>query len=83
MGKIIRIVTVLAGLAVVPCVAQTPADLDEGGRQVTVRPIGQARLGGDGGNGWLLAGALGGLGLLCVGAVVTAMVLKLGQDSAR
>ena len=67
----------------VPCVGQMPADLDEGGRQVTVKPISQARLGGDGGNGWVLAGALGGLGLLCVGAVVTAMVLKMGQDSAR
>ena len=83
MGKIIRIVTVLAGLAMVPCGAQIPADLDDGGRQVTVKPISQARLGGDGGNGWVLAGALGGLGLLCVGAVVTAMVLKMGQDSAR
>ncbi len=82
MGKTIRIVTVLAGLAIVPCVAQMPADLNDGGRQVTVKPISQARLGGEGENGWVLAGALIGLGLLCVGAVVTAMVLKMGQDSA-
>ena len=82
MGRMIRTVTLLAGLAMVPCVAQIPADFDDGGRQVTVKPISQARLGGDGGNGWVLVGALGGLGLLCVGAVVTAMVLKMGQDSA-
>jgi hypothetical protein len=83
MGKTIRIVAVLAGLAMVPCIAQTPNDLEDGGRQVTLKPISESRPGGDGGNGWVLAGALGGLGLLCVGAVVTAMVLKMGQDSAR
>ena len=83
MGTKIRIVAFLAGLAVVPCIAQTPDNLDDRGRQVTLKPISEARSGGDGGNGWLLAGALGGLGLLCVGAVVTATVLKMGQDSAR
>jgi hypothetical protein len=83
MGKTIRIVAVLAGLAMVPCIAQTPGDLDDRGRQVTLKPISEARSGGDGGNEWLLAGALSGLGLLCVGAVVTANVLKMGQDSAR
>jgi hypothetical protein len=82
MHKIIQIATVLAGLMMVPCVAQTPAELDDGGRQVTMKPISQARLGGDGGNGWVLAGALIGLGLLCVGAAVTAKVLKMGQDFA-
>jgi hypothetical protein len=82
VGKIIRIVTVLAGLAMVPCVAQMPADSNDGGRQVTVKRISQSGLGGDGGNGWVLVGALGGLGLLCVGAVVTAMLLEMGQDSA-
>ena len=83
MGKTIRIAAVLAGLAVVPCIAQTPNDLDDGGRQGTLKPISESRSGGDGGNEWLLAGALGGLGLLCVGAVVTAVVLKVGQDSPR
>ena len=83
MGKAIRVVGVLAGLAMVPCIAQTPSDFDDGGRQVTLKPISEARSGGDGGNEWVLAGALGGLGLLCVGAVVTAIALKLGQDSAR
>jgi hypothetical protein len=83
MGKTIRIVTVLAGLAMVPCIAQTPDNVDDRGRQVTLKPISEARSGGDGGNGWLLVGALGGLGLLCVGAVVTATVLKMGEDSAR
>ncbi len=83
MGKTIRIVAILAGLAMVPCIAQTPDDRDDGGRQVTLKPISQARLGGDGGNGWVLAGALGGLGLLCAGAVATAIALKMGQDSAR
>jgi hypothetical protein len=82
VGKVIRIVIVLAGLVIVPCVAQMPADLDDGGRQVTVKPISQARLGGEGENGWVLAGALVGLCLLCVGAVVTAKVLKIGQASA-
>jgi hypothetical protein len=83
VGKTIRFVTVLAGLSIVPCVAQMPAALDDGGRQVTVKPISQARLGGAGENGWVLAGALGGLGLLCVGAAATAKVLKLGQASGR
>ena len=78
----IRIVIILAALAIVPCVAQMPTDLDDGRRQVTVKPISQARLGGEGENGWVLAGALIGLSLLCVGAGVTARVLKMGQDSA-
>jgi hypothetical protein len=83
MGKTIRIAAVLAGLAIVPCIAQTPDNVDDRGRHVTLKPISEARLGGDGGNGWLLVGALGGLGILCVGAVVTATVLKMGEDSAR
>ena len=81
MSKITRVLIVLAGLAIVPCGAQTPV-LDDGGREVTVKPISQARLGGDGGNEWILVGALGGIGLLCVGAEVTAMALKMGQDSS-
>ena len=78
----IRTIIVLAALAVVPCFAQMPADLDDSGRQVTLKPISQARLGGEGENEWVLAGALSGLGLLCVGAGVTARLLKMGQDSA-
>jgi len=51
-------------------------DQDEGGRQVTLRPISQSRLGGDGGNEWLLGGALAGIGLLCFGGLVTAKLIK-------
>ncbi len=43
MGNAIRTVTVLAGLALVPCFAQIPAEFDDGGRQVTVKPISKAR----------------------------------------
>ncbi len=52
------------------------ADQDEGGRQLTLKPISQSRLGGDGGNEWLLGGALAGIGLLCLGGLVTAKLIK-------
>ena len=49
---------------------------DERGRQVTLKPISQSRLGGDGGDEWLLGGALAGIVLLSVGGMVTARLLK-------
>ena len=51
-------------------------DRDEGGRQVSLKPISTSRLGGDGGNEWLLGGALAGIGLLAVGGLVTAKMIK-------
>ena len=52
------------------------ADLDEGGRQVSLKPISKAGMGGDGGNEWLLAGVLAGIGLLGLGGVVTGKLIK-------
>ena len=71
----------VAGLAVgfAQCVngaTAQRADLDEGGRQVSLKPISKAGMGGDGGNEWLLAGALAGIGLLCLGGIVTGKVIK-------
>ena len=84
MTKTTRSIVVLSGLAILNCWAQRPPDLlDDGGRQVTLKPISQSRLGHDGENGWTLAAALGGIGLLCVGAAVTAKALKMGNDSAN
>lgn len=51
-------------------------DQDVGGRQVTLRPISQIRLGGNGGNEWLLGGALAGIVLLGLGGLVTAKLIK-------
>jgi hypothetical protein len=50
--------------------------LDEGGRQVSLKPISKAGMGGDGGNEWLLAGALAGIALLGLGGLVTGKVIK-------
>ena len=52
------------------------ADQDEGGRQVTLKLISQSGVGGDGGNEWLLSGAIGGIVLLGLGGLVTAKVIK-------
>ena len=52
------------------------ADQDEGGRQVTLKPISQIGVGGDGGNEWLLGGALAGIVLLSLGGLVTAKLIK-------
>lgn len=52
------------------------ADQDERGRQVSLKPISASRLGGDGGNEWLLGGALAGIALLAVGGLVTAKMIK-------
>jgi len=52
------------------------ADQDEGGRHVTLKPISQIGVGGDGGNEWLLGGALGGIVLLGLCGLVTAKLIK-------
>jgi hypothetical protein len=52
------------------------ADQDEGGRQVTSKPISQSRVGGIGGNEWLLGGALAGIILFGLGGLVTAKLVK-------
>jgi hypothetical protein len=52
------------------------ADQDENGRQVTLKPISQSRLGGDGGNQWLLGGALAGIVLLGAGGLVTGKLIQ-------
>lgn len=80
-SRFIRTGFLLAGLAAgfaqhVSGATEQRADQDEGGRQVTLKPISQSRLGGDGGNEWLLGGALAGIGLICVGGLVTARLIK-------
>ncbi len=80
-SKFIRTGLIVAGLAAgfaqyVSGATEQRADQDEGGRQVTLKPISQSRLGGDGGNEWLLGGALAGIGLVCLGGLVTAKVVK-------
>ena len=52
------------------------SDQNDGGRQVTLKPISQSGLGGDGGNEWLLGGALAGIVLLGLGGLVTAKIIK-------
>ncbi|MDP9112979.1 MAG: hypothetical protein M3O20_04775 [Acidobacteriota bacterium] len=56
--------------------AERTVDQDDGGRQVTLKPISQSRLGYDGGNPWLLGGAIGGIVLLSVGGLVTAKLIR-------
>lgn len=76
----IRTAMMVAGLAVgyaehVSGATELRADQDEGGRQVTLKPISESRLGGDGGNEWLLSGALAGIGLLFLGGLVTGKII--------
>jgi hypothetical protein len=52
------------------------ADQDEGGRQVTLKPISQSGLGGDGGNEWVLGGALAGIALLGLGGLATGKLIR-------
>ena len=71
----------MAGLAagLAPCVSgatDQPADQDAGGRLVDLKPISTSRLGGDGGNVWLLTGALAGIALLGAGGLVTAKLIQ-------
>ncbi len=79
--KFIKTAMLVAGLAVgitqhLSGATEQRTDQDEGGRQVTLKPISQSRLGGDGGNEWLLGGALAGIVLLGLGGLVTAKVIK-------
>jgi len=74
--KFIQIGMLVAGLAAgfaqhASGAMEQPADQDEGGRQVTLKPISQSGLGGDGGNEWLLGGALAGIVLLGLGGLLT------------
>ena len=80
-SRLIQTGLLVAGLAVgftehVNGATEQGADQDEGGRQVTLKPISQSRLGGDGGNEWLLAGALAGIALLGIGGLVTGRLIK-------
>ena len=79
--KFIRTGLLVAGLAAglsqhAGGAPEQQADQDEGGRQVTLKPISQSRPGGDGGNEWLLGSALAGIGLLCLGGLITAKAIK-------
>ena len=80
-SKFIRTGLVVAGLAAgltqhLNGATEQRADQDEGGRPVTLKPISQSRLGGDGGNEWLLGGALAGIVLLGLGGLVTGKLIK-------
>jgi hypothetical protein len=79
--KFIQTGIIVAGLAAgfsqhVSGATEQRADQDEGGRPVTLKPISQSRLGGDGGNEWLLGGALAGIVLLGLGGLVTGKLIK-------
>ena len=80
-SKFIQTGIILAGLVAgftqqVNGATEQRADQDEGGRQVTLKPISQIGVGGDGGNEWLLGGAVGGIVLLGLGGLVTAKLIK-------
>ena len=80
-SKFIRSGILAAGLAAgfAQCAygaTEQQPDRDVGGRQVYLKPISTSRLGGDGGNAWLLGGALAGIGLLCVGGLVTGKLIE-------
>ena len=80
-SKFIRTGLVVAGLTAgftqhLSGATERRPDQDEGGRPVTLKPISESRLGGGGGNEWLLGGALAGIGLLCLGGLVTGKVIK-------
>jgi hypothetical protein len=80
-SKFIQTGIMVAGLAAgftqhVSGATEQRADQDVGGRQVALRPISQIRLGGSGGNEWLLGGALAGIVLLGLGGLATAKLLK-------
>ena len=80
-SKFIQTGILVAGLAVgftqhVSGATEQRADQDDGGRLVTLKPISQSRPGGDGGNEWLLGGAIGGIVLLGLGGLVTGKLIQ-------
>jgi len=80
-SKLIRIGMFAAGLAVginqnMSGASAQRADQDEGGRRVSLKPISESRVGGDGGNEWLISGAVGGMILLALGGLMTAKLVK-------
>jgi len=77
-AKLIRIGILVAGLcAAIPSGAtDLPPNQDEGGRQVTIKPISQSGLGGEGGHEWLLTGWIAGTVLLGLGGLVAAKVIQ-------
>ena len=80
-SKLIRIGMFAAGLAVginqnMSGASAQRADQDEGGRRVSLKPISESRVGGDGGNEWLLGGALAGIVLLGIGELVTGKLIN-------
>ena len=80
-SKLIQTAFMVAGLAAgfiqhANGATEQLADPDDGGRQVTLKPISQSRLGGDGGNGWLLGGALAAIVLLGIGGLVTGKMIQ-------
>jgi hypothetical protein len=79
--KSIRTGIIVAGLAAgltqyLRGATEQPPDRDEGGRQVSLKPISTSGEGGDGGNEWLLGGALAGIGLLALGGLATGKMIK-------
>jgi len=80
-SKLIQTGMFAAGLAVgfsqnLSGATEQRGDRDEEGRQVTLKRISESRLGGDGGNEWLLGGAVGGMALLALGGLATAKLIK-------
>ena len=76
----VQILMIVAGLAVgfvehLSGATEQRADQNVEGRQVTVKPISQSNVGGDGGNEWLVGGALAGIGLLLLGGLLTGKVM--------
>ena len=80
-AKFFRTGVIMAGLAAgfiqyLSGATERRPDQDEGGRPVTLKPISASRLGGDGGNEWLLGGALAGIVLLGIGELVTGKLIN-------
>jgi hypothetical protein len=79
-SRFIRTGIIVAGLAAaftqhLSGAAEQRADKDEGGRQVSLKPVSQSGVGDEGGNEWLLGGAVAGIVLLGLGGLVTAKLI--------
>ena len=80
-SKLIQTAVIVTGLAAglaqpISGAAERLADRDVEGRQVTLKPISQSRVGGDGGDEWLMGGAVGGIVLFALGGLVTGKLIK-------